>query len=250
MHPILWLVVLIGLIFLFGRINRMPKATRSRFMNRVLLVVAVGLGLFLMVRGLHPLLAAFGALLPLLPRLMYALRTIKTLKSLLEFARWGLGRKQTSNIETRWLRIESNRGSGEIEGEVLAGRYRGKRLSRLALEELLQLLAECREQDKPSVSILETYLDRRMGSGDWRAGYGHDRTRQGQEVPPKAGKMTIADAYEILGVPAGSSRKDVVSAYRRLIQKLHPDRGGSSLLATQINNAKDLLLNFLPKDKE
>nr|VFK61651.1 MAG: DnaJ domain-containing protein [Candidatus Kentron sp. UNK]VFK70439.1 MAG: DnaJ domain-containing protein [Candidatus Kentron sp. UNK] len=248
-HPILWLVALIGLILLFARINRMPKAARSRFANRAIFVIAIGLGVFLLVRGLPPLLALLGALLPLLPRIMTALRTVETLKSLLGFVQQGLG-KGTSKLETRWLRIELHRGRGEMEGEVLAGRYQGKRLSELTLEELRQVLAECHEQDRASIAILETYIEHRSGSGSWRGGYSRDRSGKGQGVPPKTESITIADAYKILGLPAGSSRKDVISAYRRLIQKLHPDRGGSPLLATQINKAKDLLLNYLPKDKE
>jgi len=238
--------VLIGLILFFSRRNRMPKAARSRFTNRVLLIIAIGFGLFLITRGLPPLLAALGALLPLLPRLLNALKAVNALKFLAGFLQ-GFGREQTSNIETRWLRMKLNRGSGEISGEVLSGRYQGRSLDQLTLEELLHVLTECYEKDRHSVAILETYLDRTNGGRDWRNLY--NNTNKGQEDPIKTGTMTIAEAYKILGLPSGSSRKEVISAYRKLIQKLHPDRGGSAALATQVNKAKNLLLKYLSRNE-
>ncbi len=55
--------------------------------------------------------------------------------------------------------------------------------------------------------------------------------------------MSIEQAREILGVTAQSNQDAIILAHKRLIQKLHPDRGGSEYLATQVNLAKQLLLN-------
>jgi hypothetical protein len=54
--------------------------------------------------------------------------------------------------------------------------------------------------------------------------------------------MTDTEALEILGLEAGCSRQAVLDAHRRLIHKLHPDRGGSDYLAAKINQARDILL--------
>ncbi len=56
------------------------------------------------------------------------------------------------------------------------------------------------------------------------------------------GKMTQLEAYEILGLDSTASREQIIMSHRKLIQKLHPDRGGSDYLAAQINQAKDVLL--------
>ena len=54
--------------------------------------------------------------------------------------------------------------------------------------------------------------------------------------------MSKEMAAEILGVPVEANADEIRLAHKRLMQKIHPDRGGSEALAKQINQAKDVLI--------
>lgn len=51
-----------------------------------------------------------------------------------------------------------------------------------------------------------------------------------------------AKARALLGIASGAGYDDVIEAHRRLIARVHPDRGGSSEAVHEANAARDLLL--------
>lgn len=63
-----------------------------------------------------------------------------------------------------------------------------------------------------------------------------------QHASPPVSQMTEREACEILNVEPGCPREDVITAHRRLMQKIHPDRGGNDYLAAKVNEAKSVLL--------
>jgi hypothetical protein len=58
--------------------------------------------------------------------------------------------------------------------------------------------------------------------------------------------QAVFRARKLLGVSAAASRDEVLSAHKRLIATVHPDRGGSDSQVHEANAARDLLLDELP----
>ncbi len=58
--------------------------------------------------------------------------------------------------------------------------------------------------------------------------------------------MDEKEARAILGVSANASLEEIKSAHRKLIEQVHPDKGGNDYLAAQINLARDILLKAAP----
>jgi hypothetical protein len=239
-------LILVGLalfaILAAQRYFRTASGEAARKLRRTLLWSGAALVLLLAATGrlglLIPLLGAvIATLLRLLPVLIPLL-----LQSLPLWQRW---RRQSpaagpqaahgasiSAVETRFLRMQLDHVSGEIAGEILAGRYAGHRLEQLDRTQLADLYSECVRNDEESATLLRAYFERIYG-----------------EIPkatrdsPSGSAMTTHEAYEVLGVTPGAARAEIIAAHRRLMQRLHPDRGGSDYLAAKINQAKDVLLN-------
>ena len=135
--------------------------------------------------------------------------------------------------------MELNHDTGGLEGLVLAGRHESRTLGEMSLAQLRELYGEL-AGDSESRQLLETYLDGRfpVWREDAKANGG-----DGHGVAPGSGAMTKEEAYKILGLEAGATTADIRKAHRRLMQRLHPDLGGTSFLAARINEAKDVLLS-------
>jgi hypothetical protein len=142
-----------------------------------------------------------------------------------------------SSVRTAALEMELDHDSGTLEGQVLAGTYEGHMLGTLDLPALTELMHEFRS-DSESVRLLETYLDGRFPT--WREHVKAD-VHAGAGSTPAAGPMSKEEAYKILEATATAA--DIRQAHRRLMQRLHPDLGGSTFLAARINEAKDVLLS-------
>jgi hypothetical protein len=142
------------------------------------------------------------------------------------------GAAKRTVVRTAYLDAWIDHGTGDVGGVVLQGRFVGRALDGLSDSDLLHLHGEC-ASDGDSLRVLESYLDRRLG-GAWRT----------TQAPRERGdEMTREDALAVLGLTAGADDEEIRAAHRRLIQRVHPDVGGSADLAARINRAKEVLLD-------
>lgn len=143
---------------------------------------------------------------------------------------------QASAVRSLYLEMSLDHGSGAITGRVLQGRFAGRPLSGLTQAESLDLLAELRSSDPQGAQLFEAYLDRTAPGWSGGAAGGGQRGSQA---------MTLDQAYLVLGLGRGATREDVLAAHRNLMKRFHPDQGGTTYLAAQVNEAKDVLLKSI-----
>jgi DnaJ domain len=221
--------VLIGVYFL----SRWWRRSGGKIGNSWLITVVSVIFLLLLLTfrgGAEIAIPLLAVLAPLLPRWMKAFRPLSAAA-----ADPGQSSRR-SFVTTRFLSMELNHATGAMSGVVLDGQFAQRSLSDLALPELLLLWRDC-QIDSQSIAVLETYLDR-CADPKWRD---HLHDTMGFDVNSEP--MERAEAYRILGLQPSAGPAEIQVAYRRLIQRLHPDHGGSAYLATQLNRARKVLLS-------
>lgn len=144
---------------------------------------------------------------------------------------------QSSKVATSLLSMQLDHDSGRMDGDVLGGSLKGRKLSSLTLAEARRLHAECARAGDQSRALLEAWIER--SHPEWRESWGGERASPSTAMSVK---MTRAEALAILGLKDGASTDDIKTAHRRLMKAAHPDLGGSDYLAAKINEAKEYLL--------
>ena len=243
------LAILAAILWFLHWFRTTPAHRVSQVLRKWLLWGIVGVLVLAAATGrLSPIFAAIGAAIPLLMRAAALVRLLPAIQQLLRaLGRGGLigaaggtaAGGQVSSLRTRFLAMRLDHATGTMDGEVREGPFQGRALADLTLDELLRMLEFYRDADTQSAAVLEAYLDRERGA-DWRA---RDTGEAGARGAFTHGeRLTEAEAWSILGLEPGADAAAIRAAHRRLMQRLHPDRGGSDYLAAQINAAKRLLL--------
>ena len=226
---LLLVAIAISIWYWWSVIKRLKPEQRRSFIWRSAFWLVLGLSIVLVATGrMHWLGAGLAALIPISKALLaFGLRALPVINILSRF------KTSPSKFRTNALLMEINFASRQVDGEILEGEFVGRRLSQLNTEEMQTLADWLKQTDRESYVLLQAFLMRSGG----QSGAGSD-----QQQATDFADFSDAEAYNILGLEPDASKEDVIKAHRRLMQRLHPDRGGSDYLAAKINAAKDKLV--------
>ncbi|MCY3885791.1 MAG: hypothetical protein OXG24_12870 [Gammaproteobacteria bacterium] len=247
---VLGVIGVLALLLLFKLLWNNKKTP----INSKLVLIAVGVLaavlLLASMRGMiHPFAAVGTLVLPFLRRIIGLLPWLTLFSrfgnplggafSTNAFQQFGAANDDNSGstASTNELSMSLDHGSGNIEGEVSKGPYVSRQLSSLSDSEIADLYHSLQEEE--SRRLLEAYIERH------RPNMGQSEQASQKETGSQEGEMTTQRAADILGLDLNASRDEIIAAHRRLIQHLHPDQGGSSYLAAEINEARRILLDNL-----
>jgi len=206
-------IAAILILLLFIRLIRLqPKENRWRYYLYLLIALLVGMAL---TGRLHWFVAAGGVAIPFIMKLFTFLRWTPFILGLYQRIKLG---------NSGYGLFRSANASPEMVQNLL------RRLASLNEREIRILIEILKKKDPQAASFVEAYFKRQP----------HNRQ---QSATPK--NITSKEAYKILGIEVGATREQIIDAHRKLMQKFHPDRGGTPYMAAMINDAKRVLLDQL-----
>lgn len=230
------LAVVAGLWWFLKRSGQVPKAQQKQMLVKFFLYTLAGALLLMVLTGrAHWLFAIVGAAIPWLQRFAVLRQLWNSFRRPVKDSPSPQGQ---STVTSEYLQMRLDHDSAKMDGTILKGQHQGSLLSELDLPQL-QELWPLYSSDSDSRNLLQAYLEFRYPT-QWRDGISSD---QGQQVNTNNNEMNRREALSILGLDDTASKKEIINAHKRLMQKLHPDTGGSEYLASKINQAKSFLLN-------
>lgn len=150
------------------------------------------------------------------------------------------GSDQAPNVSetaTDEIRMTLEHSSGRMTGTVLTGKFANRSLESMDEMEIVELYNSVSDESK---RLLTAYIQR------YHPNLGAESSdEQTTSSEGTSDTITPERARKILGVNESATRDEIVEAHRRLMQKNHPDRGGSEYIASEINQAKRVLIGLL-----
>ncbi len=235
-------IILLIAVALFGGmyfIKKMQHHTRQQKLQTILIVTAVVLVLLALSGRAHWITAAVGALFALvrvaLPSLI---RMAPLIQKVIQRQYNQASPRGKSQVITDTLVMWLDQHTGEMDGDIRQGQFKQQTLSELTHAQCQQLYDECWQQDPKAAQLLQAYFQRRFNSQP------HSQSDDQKNAFSSGFQDTMdrLEALQILGLSDPVTKEEIESAHRQLMQKLHPDRGGSDYLAIKLNQARQVLL--------
>ena len=221
--------------------NNQQPSKNTRIILTASLALIVVLGTLVMLARIPPVVALFTMILPYLRVLWRLVRASLVFAMFRQFQ--GLGRRTfdasatqpnnaDSETQTNELAMKLNHQTGTMTGTVLSGEFTGRNLDSLSDDNLSAVYSTLQEEE--SKRLLEAYVARHRPHLNETSNDTNNQT-DGEQ-------MSVKRAADVLGVSVSANKEEIIAVHRRLMDKLHPDKGGSSYLAAELNEAKRVLL--------
>jgi hypothetical protein len=212
-------------------LKRQSPAKRRQLLIKYSGYVVLGIVIMLAATGrLHWIGAVIAGILPFSRQIgSFIVRSLPFLKWIQQ------QRMNPSVLTTDKIKIVIDSKTGVWQGQIIEGEFSGKPLSDLTQEQLIELSHSYHKDSPDSARLLNAYMRYRFQQ--------KSQNDSQQQASPTSNTITKKEALDILGLDDNAEEKDIRKAHRSLMQKVHPDRGGSDYLASKINQAKDFLVS-------
>jgi hypothetical protein len=241
MSKIILVILLLGGIIFWWHWNSTPDPLqRKKLLQKTIIGTVIIICLLMVVTGrLNWLWAAFVGLLATIRQMLPTL--LRYFPMITQFYRAHAPKASAQNastVTTKYIEMTLDHQTGKLSGKVLSGDFKDKTLEELDRDQLKALFDFCNANDINSARLLENYLTDRFGEDNaYTAGTGEGKSGGLDN------NMSVAEALQILGLDKDPSNEEITKSYRKIMQQLHPDRGGNQYFAAKANEARKVLLN-------
>ncbi len=246
---LLFFIILFGVGYLLYHLygKKLLKQGKAGLIKPALILLGVLLILAVLTGRANAIFAIIGGLLASAFRLApLVFRFYPQIRELLhKFGFKGFADQRGSRVTTTTLSMTLNHQSGQVDGEITGGEFQGQRLSSLTLDEVKTYYNFCSTQDPQALRLIEVFVHHQHPDQREDNYWNKSRQYDGGSSSGNNPTMSAEEALDILGLNTGASKQEITYAHRKLMSKLHPDKGGSTYLATRVNQAKDLLIDQL-----
>jgi hypothetical protein len=237
---ILVILLLGGIMFWWHWKNTSDPKERKQFLQKIVIGCLVVISLLAVVTGrMHWLGAVLAGTLAMLRQ--YLPLVIRYFPMITQLYRNFSPRSQAqdrSTVSTKYIEMMLDHESGKLSGKVIAGEFQNKLLDDLDQTQLSKLFDFCISNDIDSARLLENYLVDRFGENP-----SNSTNSNNSDIASSTDEMSLSEALQILGLEDNPDNDEINKSYRKIMQQLHPDRGGNQYFSVKANQARKVLLN-------